>query len=236
MVTASTTWTAWPTPSWPARPTTSPSRSIAWNWSRACAPRSSSRPSSTAARRGNANCLTFLSSWGDRRATRWIDEATGLFVGEAAEAYLSAVDQAPWRRDNLDPRALARPFRRLSLRAWRGGRAKRACPGRAGGAPNCGNHRRRRRRLSQRHDHSRRARSRRTFGARAWARRCARRSRSCACRIPNRWCPITSPRASRRSPGACRRGIDRVQLLTQAIAKVQDAAGAGGNRVLALTI
>jgi hypothetical protein len=33
-----------------------------------------------------------------------------------------------------------------------------------------------------------------------------------------------------------RRGIDRVQLLTQAIAKVHDAAGAGGNRVLALTI
>jgi phosphoserine phosphatase RsbU/P len=33
--------------------------------------------------------LTFLSSWGDRRAIQWIDEATGLFVGEAAEAYLA---------------------------------------------------------------------------------------------------------------------------------------------------
>jgi len=32
--------------------------------------------------------LTFLSSWGDRREGIWIDEATGLFVGEAAEAYL----------------------------------------------------------------------------------------------------------------------------------------------------
>jgi hypothetical protein len=30
--------------------------------------------------------------------------------------------------------------------------------------------------------------------------------------------------------------MDRVHLLTQAIAKVQDAAGAGGNRVLALTV
>jgi hypothetical protein len=30
--------------------------------------------------------------------------------------------------------------------------------------------------------------------------------------------------------------MDRVQLLTQAISKVQDAAGAGGNRVLALTV
>ena len=36
--------------------------------------------------------------------------------------------------------------------------------------------------------------------------------------------------------GRVKRGIDRVQLLTQAIARVQDAAGAGGNRVLALTI
>lgn len=34
--------------------------------------------------------LNFLSSWGDRRATLWIDEATGLFVGEVAEAYLTS--------------------------------------------------------------------------------------------------------------------------------------------------
>lgn len=34
--------------------------------------------------------LSFLSSWGDRRATLWIDKATGLFVGEVAEAYLIA--------------------------------------------------------------------------------------------------------------------------------------------------
>jgi phosphoserine phosphatase RsbU/P len=35
--------------------------------------------------------LSFLSSWGDRRAAMWIDEATGLFVGEVAEAYLSGI-------------------------------------------------------------------------------------------------------------------------------------------------
>jgi hypothetical protein len=35
--------------------------------------------------------------------------------------------------------------------------------------------------------------------------------------------------------GQVRGSIERVHLLTQAIAKVQDAAGAGGNRVLALT-
>ncbi len=34
--------------------------------------------------------LTFLSSWGDRRATLWIDDTTGLFVGEVAEAYLTS--------------------------------------------------------------------------------------------------------------------------------------------------
>jgi phosphoserine phosphatase RsbU/P len=37
--------------------------------------------------------LNFLSSWGDRRATLWIDEATGLFVGEVAEAYLTSGDE-----------------------------------------------------------------------------------------------------------------------------------------------
>jgi GGDEF domain-containing protein len=33
--------------------------------------------------------LSFLSSWGDRRASIWMDEVTGLFVGEVAEAYLA---------------------------------------------------------------------------------------------------------------------------------------------------
>jgi GGDEF domain-containing protein len=36
--------------------------------------------------------------------------------------------------------------------------------------------------------------------------------------------------------GLVKGSIERVHLLTQAIAKVQDAAGAGGNRVLALTV
>ena len=41
-------------------------------------------------RSASASCSNFLSSWGDRRATLWIDEATGLFVGEVAEAYLAS--------------------------------------------------------------------------------------------------------------------------------------------------
>jgi len=36
--------------------------------------------------------------------------------------------------------------------------------------------------------------------------------------------------------GRVKQSIDRVHLLTQAIARVQDAAQAGGNRVLALTL
>lgn len=38
--------------------------------------------------------LSFMSSWGDRRASVWIDDATGLFVGEVAEAYLMAANDA----------------------------------------------------------------------------------------------------------------------------------------------
>src|ERR1700683_4645240 len=34
--------------------------------------------------------LVFMSSWGERRASLWVDDATGLFVGEVAEAYLMA--------------------------------------------------------------------------------------------------------------------------------------------------
>ena len=37
--------------------------------------------------------LNFMSTWGDRRASIWIDEATGLFVGEVAEAYLTNADK-----------------------------------------------------------------------------------------------------------------------------------------------
>jgi PleD family two-component response regulator len=34
--------------------------------------------------------LRFLSSWGERRATQWIDAVTGLFTAEVIEAYLTA--------------------------------------------------------------------------------------------------------------------------------------------------
>jgi PleD family two-component response regulator len=34
--------------------------------------------------------LRFLSHWGDKHASVWIDDVTGLFIGEVAEAYLTA--------------------------------------------------------------------------------------------------------------------------------------------------
>ena len=35
------------------------------------------------------------STWGDRDASRWVDEVTSLFVGKAAEAYLASASQHP---------------------------------------------------------------------------------------------------------------------------------------------
>jgi PleD family two-component response regulator len=39
--------------------------------------------------------LEFMSAWGDRSASNWIDASTGLFVGEVAEAYLTAAANFP---------------------------------------------------------------------------------------------------------------------------------------------
>ena len=68
------------------------------------------------------------------------------------------------------------------------------------------------------------------------ARRCARRYRKL--RLPNSESVVSDHVTASVAAitGRCGAAIDRVHLLTQAIAKVQDAAGAGGNRVLALTI
>ncbi len=63
----------------------------------------------------------------------------------------------PSRRGDLDPRADARPFRRLQRGQWRSRRARRARRGVARGAPAGGDDRHRGGVLSQRHDHSRRA-------------------------------------------------------------------------------
>jgi PleD family two-component response regulator len=43
--------------------------------------------------------LEFMSIWGDNRASQWIDKATGLFIGEVAEAYLIAAADFPSGKD-----------------------------------------------------------------------------------------------------------------------------------------
>jgi phosphoserine phosphatase RsbU/P len=178
--------------------------------------------------------LGFLSSWGNRRASLWIDEATGLFVGEVAEAYLTsavgyesgeAMSIIALTLDRFDGyrtvhgegaanRVLfqvARAVRRLAATigiiaaSYRNGMIILVAP---------------------------------EFGANA-ARELgeALHSTVAKLRLPNSESSVADYITASVSAvtGQVRGSIERVHLLTQAIAKVQDAAGAGGNRVLALT-
>ena len=179
--------------------------------------------------------LTFLSSWGDRRANLWIDEATGLFVGEVAEAYIAAGAKYPgedvvsvialeldrfeaFRSANGEDAShnvlaqVARAVRGLAATigiipaAYRNGMIILV-------APELG------------------ASSARQLGETL----CTTISRL---RLPNSESigsdHVTASVAA--VTGHVRRGIDRIFLLTQAISKVQDAIAAGGNRVLALSV
>ena len=179
--------------------------------------------------------LSFLSSWGDRRANMLIDEATGLFVGEAAEAYLTSTGGAEadevvsilaltldrfdlYRSTNGETAArnvlaeVARAVRRLAATvgivaaAYRNGTIILVAP-------------------------EVEAKSAREMGE-------LLRGAVRKLRLPNPESVVsdylTASVAS--ITGRAQQAIDRVHLLTHAIAKVQDAAGAGGDRVLALTI
>ena len=177
--------------------------------------------------------LAFLSSWGDRRAGIWIDEATGLFVGEAAEAYLTSACGAtpttmsfPFSRSrSTASTTIARPMVRE-----RGTRRARA--GRARGAPAGGDYRDRGGGLSERHDHRWSRRSSALNAARELAE--TLRATVQKLRLPNSESVasdyVTASVAA--ITGRVKRDVDRVQLLTQAISSVQQAAAAGGNRVL----
>jgi phosphoserine phosphatase RsbU/P len=180
--------------------------------------------------------LSFMSSWGDRRASMLIDEATGLFVGEAAEAYLT---NAPGKDseeevvsilavclDRLDAyRAangenatrgvlaeVARAVRRLAATigivaaAYRNGVIILV-------APELG------------------ASSARELGEKL-------RATVSRLRLPNSEAVVSDHVTASVAAitGRAKQAIDRVQLLTQAIAKVRDATGEGGDRVLAHTI
>jgi PleD family two-component response regulator len=179
--------------------------------------------------------LSFLSNWGDRRANLLIDESTGLFVGEAAEAYLAAVDGGEpddaisivalaldrfdvYRAANGDAAAgsvlakVARAVRRLAATvgivaaAYRNGIIIIV-------APEVG-----------------------AKGARELAEKLCTtvsklRLRNSESLVSDH---ITASVAA--ITGQAKRAVDRVHLLTHALAKVKDAAAAGGNRALALTI
>jgi phosphoserine phosphatase RsbU/P len=177
--------------------------------------------------------LSFLSSWGDRRAGIWIDETTGLFVGEVAEAYLTSATgptddvisvialtldrfdnyrsaNAEGARNTLAQ--VARAVRRVTAAigvvaaAYRNGMIIVVAPDLGLNAA---------RELAETlHTTVQRLR--------------LRNSESIASDF------VTASVAA--ISGRIKRDVDRIQLLTQAISRVQQAEAAGGNRVLALNV
>jgi PleD family two-component response regulator len=179
--------------------------------------------------------LTFLSSWGDRRANLWIDEATGLFVGEVAEAYIAGgtkhqaeevVSVIALELDRFDAfrsangddasqsilAQVARAVRGLAATigiipaAYRNGTIILVAPD-LEAAP-------------------------------------ARQLGEALCKTIAKL-RLANPESIGSDhvtasvaavTGQAKRGVDRIVLLTQAIAKVKDAIAAGGNRVLALSM
>jgi PleD family two-component response regulator len=179
--------------------------------------------------------LNFVSNWGDRRSAALIDETTGLFAGEAAEAYLTAACNSEsgaivsilaltldrfdiYRTTNGDGAAcrvlaqVARAVRRLGATvgivaaAYRNGTIVLVAP-ELEAAPA------------------------RDLGE-------TLRTTVAKLRVPNSQAVasdhVTASVAA--ITGPVKQAVDRVRLLTQAIARVQDAADAGGNRVLAMSI
>jgi PleD family two-component response regulator len=179
--------------------------------------------------------LNFVSNWGDRRSAALIDETTGLFAGEAAEAYLTAACNREsgaiisilaltldrfdiYRTTNGDGAAcrvlaqVARAVRRLGATvgivaaAYRNGTIILVAP-ELEAAPA------------------------RDLGE-------TLRTTVAKLRVPNSQAVasdhVTASVAA--ITGPVKQAVDRVRLLTQAIARVQDAADAGGNRVLAMSI
>jgi PleD family two-component response regulator len=179
--------------------------------------------------------LAFLSSWGDRRANLWIDEATGLFVGEIAEAYLIAdiknqnddvVSILALTLDRFDVyrsahgedasqnvmAEVARAVRSLAASigiiaaAYRNGMIILVAPEIDADAA-------------------------RKLGETLCTTVLKLRLPSSESIVSNH---VTASVAA--VTGRMKRGTDRIRLLTEAISKVQIAATAGGNRVLAASV
>ena len=178
--------------------------------------------------------LSFLSNWGDRRAGLWVDETTGLFVGEVAEAYLATacgcrsgeeisivalmLDRFDvYSATNGDAAArgviaeVSRAVRRLVATvgviaaSYRNGMIILVAP---------------------------------DFGATA-ARELGERLRTTVAKlhVPNSESVVSDYVTASvvAVTGEVKRAVDRVHLLTQAISQVQNTAAAGGDRVVALT-
>jgi sigma-B regulation protein RsbU (phosphoserine phosphatase) len=179
--------------------------------------------------------LSFLSTWGDRRATLWIDEATGLFVGEVAEAYLTATN----KHQNDDTMSIvALTLDRFDVyRSSHGEEASKNVLAEVARAV---------RGLAA------------TVGSIAAAYRngmiiliAPQVGAGVARKLGETLCSTVSKLRLRNSEsivsdhvtasvaaitGQMKRDIDRVHLLTEAISRVKDVAATGGNRVLALTV
>jgi PleD family two-component response regulator len=175
--------------------------------------------------------LTFLSGWGERGASTLIDEATGLFAGEVAEAYLIAhgsdgdelvsvialaLDRMETNRPasgaTVEPDALAqvaRATRRLAANvgivaaAYKNGMIILIAPELDDGPA---------RALAETlHTTVQKLRLRNTEA------------------IASDYVSVTVAAIT----GRARRDVERIKMLTQAITGVQKAAAAGGNRVVA---
>lgn len=175
--------------------------------------------------------LAFMSKWGDRRAKMWIDDATGLFVGEVAEAYLTAATAAP--NDELVSIVTLAIDRLDVYRAAQGEQVSRAILAAVAKAIRS---------------------TTAAIGVIAASYRnglivlivpeidakpAAELARSLCASVSRLAILNTESIAADHvtasaavATGRTKRSADRVKLLTQAIAAVQDAAAAGGNRVV----
>jgi PleD family two-component response regulator len=178
--------------------------------------------------------LAFMSSWGDRHSPLWIDKATGFFVGEAAEAYLTAATE----QGNQVISILALEVDRFDdFRCSQGEEASRGILAQVAQTV---------RGLSG------------PLGTIAAAYRnglilliAPEVAAPAATQLGKTLCTAVShlrPANSEAVPAArltasvsvvtghVRHGVDRVHLMTQAISGVQAAAAAGGNRVAAMSL
>jgi PleD family two-component response regulator len=179
--------------------------------------------------------LSFLSNWGDRRATTWIDEATGLFVGEVAEAYLTATTKQQ-SDDTVSIVALSLD-RFEAYRAANGAEASQSVLAQIAQAI---------RRLGATIGIIAAAYRNGTFVvvAPGYGATSARTLGETLCstiaklRLPNSESVVSDHVTASVAAitGQVRSGVNRVHLLTLAISKVQEVAAAGGNRVLALAV